>query len=61
MVSIVRLAEGEQNEWLDFVSGVFVNTGREYFRNHLENDPFADISKILVARDDVTHAIGSSP
>lgn len=58
MIVVERLVEEDKDEWLDFVASVFESAGRQYFLDHLDNDPLVDYSKILVARDEATKAIG---
>jgi ribosomal protein S18 acetylase RimI-like enzyme len=50
---IRQLSASELGVWLDFVSSVFVNTPRDYFKRHIENDPdTAPHTHILVAVED---------
>jgi GNAT superfamily N-acetyltransferase len=51
-VSVSVLTDDELETWFDFLATVFAEKGtpREYFVRHVTNDPWFDVSAILVAK-----------
>ncbi|MGE5559581.1 MAG: GNAT family N-acetyltransferase [Chloroflexota bacterium] len=45
------IAQADLERWYDHVGEVFARTGRQYFVNHVVNDPWAFLEGILVAED----------
>lgn len=49
MVEIRSLKSDELEKWFDHCSNVFVQTPRQYFVNHWNNDPWKNLNTIFVA------------